>query len=186
MSTPETPPAPRPPRGPDLGAVLGGLAVAAIGAAVAVHVLFGLSWDWKVWAAGVLLVAGVASCSPRPSRPCAVPATRGPPAGSVHRVTNPNASDAQVEHQADWGRLEDGTPVGRWVLRDGTLEVGLVEHGARLQSVLAPDRDGVRADVVLGFSGLEPYTGKGRSFGATIGRFANRIAGGTFDLDGRR
>ncbi|WP_380171270.1 aldose epimerase family protein [Kineococcus sp. DHX-1] len=101
-------------------------------------------------------------------------------------MTNPNASDAQVEHQADWGRLEDGTPVGRWVLRDGTLEVGLVEHGARLQSVLAPDRDGVRVDVVLGFSELEPYTGKGRSFGATIGRFANRIAGGTFDLDGRR
>lgn len=58
MSIPDIPPAPRPPRGPDLGAVLGGLAVAAIGAAVAVHVLFGLSWDWKVWAAGVLLVAG--------------------------------------------------------------------------------------------------------------------------------
>lgn len=86
---------------------------------------------------------------------------------------------------ARWGELEDGTPVGRWVLDDGVLQVGLVEHGARIQSVLAPDRDGVRADVALGFADLAPYTGKGRSFGATIGRFANRIAGGTFDLDGR-
>ena len=87
-----------------------------------------------------------------------------------------------VTVEARWGELEDGTPVGRWVLDDGVLQVGLVEHGARIQSVLAPDRDGVRVDVALGFADLAPYTGKGRSFGATIGRFANRIAGGTFDL----
>nr|WP_246315039.1 aldose epimerase family protein [Kineococcus aurantiacus] len=68
---------------------------------------------------------------------------------------------------------------------DGTVAVGLVEHGARIQSVRAPDRDGVRADVALGFADLAPYTGKGRSFGATIGRFANRIAGGAFVLDGQ-
>jgi aldose 1-epimerase len=91
-----------------------------------------------------------------------------------------------VRREEDWGRLEDGTPVGRWILQDGPLEVGLVEHGARLQSVLAPDVDGRCADVVLGFSDLTPYTGKGRSFGATIGRFANRIAGGTFELEGQR
>jgi hypothetical protein len=59
VSTPEPRPGPTPPRGPDLGAVLGGLVLVAVGAAVAVHVLFGLGWDWKVWAAGVLLTAGV-------------------------------------------------------------------------------------------------------------------------------
>ncbi|MEZ0494138.1 aldose epimerase family protein [Kineococcus sp. TBRC 1896] len=91
-----------------------------------------------------------------------------------------------VRREPDWGRLADGTPVARWVLTDGVLEVGLLEHGARIQSVLAPDWDGTRADVVLGFPGLAPYAGKGRSFGATIGRFANRIAGGEFDLDGQR
>jgi aldose 1-epimerase len=90
-----------------------------------------------------------------------------------------------VSVDEEWGRLEDGTPVGRWVLDDGTVRVALVEHGARIQSVLAPDRDGHLADVVLGFADLVPYTGKGRSFGATIGRFANRIRGGTFTLDGR-
>ncbi|ABS01772.1 aldose epimerase family protein [Kineococcus radiotolerans] len=89
-----------------------------------------------------------------------------------------------VSVDEDWGRLEDGRPVGRWVLDDGTVQVALVEHGARVQSVLAPDRDGRRADVVLGFADLAPYAGKGRSFGATVGRFANRIRGGAFPLDG--
>ncbi|WP_432494964.1 aldose epimerase family protein [Kineococcus gypseus] len=84
-----------------------------------------------------------------------------------------------------WGTAQDGRPVARWVLDDGTVQVGLVEHGARVQSVLAPDRDGTRADVALGFAQLAPYEGKGRSFGATVGRFANRIARGEFTLDGR-
>ncbi|WP_432562418.1 hypothetical protein [Kineococcus sp. SYSU DK003] len=46
--------------GPDLGAVLGGLVVLALAAAVAVHEVAGLSWDWRYWAAGILLVAGLA------------------------------------------------------------------------------------------------------------------------------
>ncbi|MEZ0163471.1 hypothetical protein AB2L27_01680 [Kineococcus sp. LSe6-4] len=70
MSTPD----PVPPRGPDLGTVLGGTVLVAVGAAVAAHVLFGLSWDWKVWAAGVLLVAGfgvlLATAVAAVRRPC--------------------------------------------------------------------------------------------------------------------
>ncbi|NAZ77876.1 galactose-1-epimerase [Kineococcus sp. T13] len=87
--------------------------------------------------------------------------------------------------EQDWGRLEDGTPVGRWTLDDGAVRVGLVEHGARVQSALVPGRDGERADVVLGFADLAPYAAGGRSFGASVGRFANRIGGGRFSLDGQ-
>ena len=93
--------------------------------------------------------------------------------------------DHGVSVEQDWGRLEDGTPVGRWTLDDGTVRVGLVEHGARVQSALVPGRDGERADVVLGFADLAPYAAKGRSFGASVGRFANRIGGGRFSLDGQ-
>ncbi|MGI4895993.1 MAG: aldose epimerase family protein [Janthinobacterium lividum] len=89
-----------------------------------------------------------------------------------------------VSVEQGWGRTGDGAPVARWVLDDGTVRVGLLEHGARLQSVVTPDRDGKRADILLGFADLDTYAGKGRSFGATIGRFANRIAGGRFTLDG--
>ena len=63
------------------------------------------------------------------------------------------------------------------------LEVGVVEYGARLAVVRTPDRDGVLADVVLG---LDDYSADTAFLGATVGRFANRIDGGTFELDGRR
>ncbi|WP_369056149.1 aldose epimerase family protein [Kineococcus terrestris] len=95
-----------------------------------------------------------------------------------------SSATGTVEHERAWGHLEDGTPVGRWTLDDGALRVSLLEHGARIQALEAPDRDGRRAGVVLGFADLAPYTGKGRSFGATVGRFANRIAGGRFRIDG--
>ncbi|NAZ83436.1 galactose-1-epimerase [Kineococcus sp. R8] len=91
---------------------------------------------------------------------------------------------AGVRREPGWGRTADGTPVGRWVLDDGALQVALVEHGARVQSALVPGRDGVRADVVLGFADLAPYAGKGRSFGATVGRYANRLARGRFRVEG--
>ena len=96
-----------------------------------------------------------------------------------------DGGDDGIGVEKAWGRTGDGAPVARWVLDDGVVRVGLLEHGARLQSVLAPDRDGEPADVLLGFAALDPYAGKGRSFGATVGRFANRIAGGRFTLDGR-
>ena len=65
------------------------------------------------------------------------------------------------------------------------LEVGVVELGARLVLLRAPDRDGVLADVVLG---LDPvgYAADRAFLGATVGRYANRIAGGTFVLDSCR
>jgi aldose 1-epimerase len=62
------------------------------------------------------------------------------------------------------------------------LEVGVVELGARLAVVRAPDRDGVVADVALGLDDYGPDTAY---LGATVGRYANRIAGGVFVLDGR-
>src|ERR1700688_4903190 len=57
---------------------------------------------------------------------------------------------------------------------------------AALQSILVPDRSGRLADVVLGRDDLEGYLALRRFLGATIGRYANRIANGTFELDGRR
>jgi aldose 1-epimerase len=63
------------------------------------------------------------------------------------------------------------------------LQVGVDPFGARLALLRAPDRDGVLADVVLGAA--DPATDT-TYLGATVGRYANRIAGGTFVLDGRR
>ena len=65
------------------------------------------------------------------------------------------------------------------------LRVEVVEFGARIVRILAPDRDGVLGDVVLALDAAG-YAADGDYLGATVGRYANRIAGGTFTLDGRR
>jgi aldose 1-epimerase len=64
------------------------------------------------------------------------------------------------------------------------LEAQIITYGGALVSLRVPDRDGVVADVVLGFDDLAGYVAHGSYFGAIVGRYANRIAGGRFHLDG--
>ncbi|MBU6299200.1 MAG: galactose mutarotase, partial [Alphaproteobacteria bacterium] len=64
------------------------------------------------------------------------------------------------------------------------LEARIMTYGATLVALKAPDRNGHMADIVLGFDSLEPYVAGVPFYGATIGRFANRIANGRFTLDG--
>ena len=84
-----------------------------------------------------------------------------------------------------FGTLPDGTAVTAFRLRSDDLEVTVLDHGGVVQSVLAPDRDGDRADVVLGFDAAEPYATESPYFGALVGRYANRIANARFPLNGR-
>jgi len=94
-------------------------------------------------------------------------------------------TDTTALSTSDFGALADGTPVQRWHLDDGTLRVAVLTYGGALQEILAPDRDGARADVTLGFDDLAGYLGPQPYFGALIGRYANRIAAGRFRLNGR-
>ncbi|HVN11500.1 MAG TPA: aldose epimerase family protein [Kineosporiaceae bacterium] len=83
-----------------------------------------------------------------------------------------------------FGTLADGTSVERYTLRSDALEVGVLSYGGVLQSLLAPDRSGHRADVVLGFADAGRYEADSPFFGAIVGRYANRIGGARFVLDG--
>ncbi|MGW0855487.1 aldose epimerase family protein [Streptomyces sp. NPDC002690] len=85
-----------------------------------------------------------------------------------------------------FGTLPDGTSVERWTLeRDGT-RVRLLTYGAIQQSVEVADRDGVAGEIVLGLPDLAGYlTHASPFFGAVCGRYANRIGGASFELDGR-
>lgn len=67
---------------------------------------------------------------------------------------------------------------------DGRLLVKLTTFGASIFGVEVPDRDGVMMDVALGCDRLEDFVHNAAAFGATCGRYANRIAGGKFMLDG--
>ena len=70
-------------------------------------------------------------------------------------------------------------------LRSPELTAAVAPHGARLARLTAPDRDGRPGEVVVGLA--EPdYKADTAYLGATVGRYANRIAGGAFVLDGRR
>jgi len=66
------------------------------------------------------------------------------------------------------------------------IEVAITNYGARIVGILTPDKNGNFKDIVLGHDSLDGYlNGKDNYFGAIIGRFANRIAGGTFKLNGK-
>jgi aldose 1-epimerase len=75
---------------------------------------------------------------------------------------------------------------GIHVLESATLRVVITPFGGRILSIHAPDRDGRRADVVLGFDTVSAMAQAGGSFNALLGRFANRIAEGRFTLDGQQ
>ncbi len=86
-----------------------------------------------------------------------------------------------------FGRMPDGADVERVTLRgEAGFEVSIITFGAAVQALQVPDRKGRRDDVVLGHDTLEPYLLRRNFFGATVGRYANRIAGASFTLDGIR
>lgn len=67
------------------------------------------------------------------------------------------------------------------------MKVAVSDYGARVVSILVPDNKGEMTDVVLGFDTIEDYLSAERTYhGATVGRFANRIAGGTFKIGDNR
>ncbi len=83
-----------------------------------------------------------------------------------------------------FGRMPDGTPVHAFTLRDpGGLTATVIQYGARLAALEVPVAAGAR-NVTLGFESLDPYLADGAHLGAIAGRYANRIAGGRFSLDG--
>ncbi|WP_460875989.1 aldose epimerase family protein [Rhodanobacter koreensis] len=84
-----------------------------------------------------------------------------------------------------FGSMPDGTRVDAVVLSNGHgMSARVIALGAGLQSLTVPDRNGKVANVVLGYPSLDGYLKKPQYFGATVGRYANRIAKGHFTLDG--
>ncbi len=84
-----------------------------------------------------------------------------------------------------FGTLANGTRIQSVQLTSRAgIRVRIITLGARIQSIDTPDRNGKLGDIVLGFSNPQAYVKYGNYFGATVGRFANRIAHGRFTLDG--
>ena len=88
--------------------------------------------------------------------------------------------------KSTWGALPTGQPVELYTLSDGDATVRITNFGAHVVSVEVPDREGHRADVVLGYKDLAGYLGDNKTYmGSVVGRYGNRIAKDTFTLEGQ-
>lgn len=97
----------------------------------------------------------------------------------------PTESLGPGAHRSVFGHLPDGRAVEAVTLvNTAGMRATVIAHGATLQSVIVPDRDGHLADVTLGHATIAEYLGQNAYFGSSVGRVANRIAGGRFRLDG--
>lgn len=100
-------------------------------------------------------------------------------------LTTSKARAAEVK-RTPFGKLADGTVIEAVTLTGANgVSARILTYGATLQSFRAPDRDGKLDDIDLGHDDLQSYIAKPNYFGGTIGRYANRIAGGRFTLDGK-
>lgn len=84
-----------------------------------------------------------------------------------------------------WGRTAAGEDVALWILEAGDLRARLTDYGARVVALEAPDRAGTRREITLGYEDLAGYEASHGYLGCIVGRWANRIAGASFLLDGR-
>ena len=111
-----------------------------------------------------LMAAMLAACS-------------GPPA-------EPGTESARAIGAADFGAVE-GKPVKLYTLTNASgAQAAITDYGGIVVSLLVPDREGRLGDVVLGYDALDAYVADTPYFGALIGRYGNRIANGSFTLNG--
>jgi aldose 1-epimerase len=96
------------------------------------------------------------------------------------------SADAATAVRSNFGTLRDGAAVDQVTLsNDRGVTARIIALGATLQSLVVPDRHGGKADIVLGYASLSDYVDHPSFFGATVGRYANRIKNGVFTLEGK-
>jgi len=101
----------------------------------------------------------------------------------LHAKNPPRRATVQT---SEYGQLPDGTSIQMFTLTNVKGSVAkIISYGATLTELWIPDRTGRKRDIVLGFDDLQGYLGKEPYFGATVGRYANRIANARFTLNGK-
>ena len=97
--------------------------------------------------------------------------------------------DKQTTHQnptisqSVFGNVNDVVVNAFTLSNKNGIEIQLIEYGATVTKIITPDKNGNRHDIVLGFNTLDGYLNEHPYFGATVGRYGNRIANGEFSLD---
>lgn len=95
-------------------------------------------------------------------------------------------ASAATAKRSTFGKLSDGTEIDAVTLTGANgVSATIISFGATLQAFRVPDRNGKLADIELGYDNLADYVAHPNYWGASVGRYANRIAGGKFTLDGK-
>lgn len=88
--------------------------------------------------------------------------------------------------RSDFGTTSKGENASLYTMKNKNgMTAAVSDYGAVMVKVLVPDRDGNMQDVVLGYDDVRGYESGTLYFGATVGRVANRIGGGAFELNGK-
>ena len=117
--------------------------------------------------------------------------------GACKQTTNKTATTATMKDSITYGKLPadsafektiDGKPAHLYILKNKNgMEAAITNYGGRLVALLVPDSAGKMIDVAVGMSGVDNYIKSTEPyFGATIGRYGNRIAKGHFTLEGKQ
>jgi len=86
-----------------------------------------------------------------------------------------------------FGFMPDGTEIYKYILENGKgTQAHVLTLGATLQSLIFADKNGEKTDVLLGFDTVSDYLDKSNYQGATVGRYANRIGGASFEINGEK
>jgi aldose 1-epimerase len=100
-------------------------------------------------------------------------------------TSHPRAEATSKMQKEDFGKTKDGQLVDLYVLTNQHgMEARITNFGATLVSLKVPDKNGKSGDVVLGYENVGGYENGKAYFGATVGRYGNRIAHAKFTLDG--
>ena len=93
---------------------------------------------------------------------------------------------AKYSSRTVFGHMPDGAPVEEITLYSDVngASCKILTYGGVVRSLVVPDKNGSPVDVVLGFDTLEDYTAQDKYIGAIVGRYANRIGGAKFTLNG--
>lgn len=115
---------------------------------------------------------------------CAALALGAVSCGKPESTTTPKPPVSNVTKKS-FGQTADGQAVDLYTLKNANgVEASIMNLGAILVSLKAPDKAGTSADIVLGFDSLDGYMKPNPYFGAVVGRYGNRIAKGRFTLNG--
>ncbi len=120
-----------------------------------------------------MVLAGQAAAQPNPSSPSRA-------RSDAKRMHYAKTRFGQTAPGADGQTIHLHTCTNR-----SGLELRMIDYGAIVVSMKTPDRDGHLSNITLGFPSLEGYLARHPYFGATVGRYCNRIAKGKFTLDGK-